>query len=89
MFKKTALHSVHLWSSMAEKKTILDSFSTASARIRSVLSPSAPAELNTSNGHSADVKSGATDEIMKDTVQMYSTQIAAILIISLTSCQKT
>lgn len=31
-----------------------------------MFSPSAPAELNTSSGHSAAVKSDVTDRIMKD-----------------------
>lgn len=49
-----------------KKKKIVDAFSTTLAWIRTRLSPSAPAELDRSNGHSAAVKSDATDRIMKD-----------------------
>lgn len=50
----------------AQQKKHFGCLSTAWLWIRSVLSPSAPAELNTSSGHSAAVKSDATDRIMKD-----------------------
>lgn len=50
----------------AQQKKHFGCLSTAWLWIRSVLSPSAPAELNTSSGHSAAVKSDVTDRIMKD-----------------------